>query len=238
MPLQPRWLYDERTAAGLDFTDPAEVERYEAGQPPPEEVEKEAERILGLLGAGEGSAVLDMGAGTGSFAIAAAKRCARVYAVDVSRAMLERAREKAARAGVENVEFHHGGFLTYAHGSEPLDAVVSKAALHHLPDFWKQVALNRLSGMLRPGGRLYLSDAVYSFDPHDYERVFNEMFPKPSGPDGTNAAPDFMVAVREEFVTMDWILEEMLRRAGFAIDEANHPNASWGSYACTRGRGT
>ena len=38
---------------------------------------------------------------------------------------------------------------------------------HHLPDFWKAVALTRIAGMLRPGGIFRLSDVVYSFAPDE-----------------------------------------------------------------------
>jgi hypothetical protein len=48
----------------------------------------------------------------------------------------------------------------------PLGAAVTQIALHHLPDFWKQIALIRIAGMLKDGGRLCLRDMVYSFDPN------------------------------------------------------------------------
>jgi putative AdoMet-dependent methyltransferase len=53
---------------------------------------------------------------------------------------------------VANIEFVHAGFLTYAHRDEAADAVVSRMALHHLPDFWKVVALDRVRALLKKGG--------------------------------------------------------------------------------------
>lgn len=50
-----------------------------------------------------------------------------------------------------NIEFIQSGFLTYEHQSEPVDLIFTKAALHHLPDFWKQIALLRLNQMLKMG---------------------------------------------------------------------------------------
>ena len=44
--------------------------------------------------------------------------------------------------------------------SRPFDLVISEYALHHLPDFWKAVALERMAGFLRPGGTLRLRDLV------------------------------------------------------------------------------
>jgi hypothetical protein len=54
--------------------------------------------------------------------------------------MLGHARKKAAFRGIANIDFLQGGFLTYQHKGAPLDAIINQLALHHLPDFWKQVA--------------------------------------------------------------------------------------------------
>jgi len=81
--------------------------------------------------------------------------------------MLARFREKAATAGSDNVEVVQAGFLTYEHSGTPADAVYSRLALHHLPDFWKSLALTRIAGMLRTGGVFRLSDVVYSFSPEE-----------------------------------------------------------------------
>jgi putative AdoMet-dependent methyltransferase len=40
------------------------------------------------------------------------------------------------------------GFLNYEHNGPPLDMIVSNLALHHLPDFWKMIALKRIHEML------------------------------------------------------------------------------------------
>jgi len=105
-----------------------------------------------LLKLNANSTVIDMGAGTGAFALHAAKHCQKVYAVDVSSAMLERCQEKGEEMGLSNVLCCHGGFLTYEHEAMPADAIVSIAALRHLPDFWKLVALRRVAEMLKVGG--------------------------------------------------------------------------------------
>jgi putative AdoMet-dependent methyltransferase len=67
--------------------------------------------------------------------MAAAHRGARVYAVDVSRAMLDYAKAKAMSAGIANIFFSHAGFLTYEHLDQPAAAIATTFALHHLPDF-------------------------------------------------------------------------------------------------------
>ena len=80
--------------------------------------------------------------------------------VDVSQAMLDLAGAKAARAGLSNISFHHAGFLSYKHTEPPVDAVVTTLALHHLPNFWMGMALKRVHGMLKRGGRLYIHDVI------------------------------------------------------------------------------
>ena len=47
-------------------------------------------------------------------------------------------------------------------------AGIVRQALHHLPDFWKQIALTRLYEMLKPGGKLFLADLVFCFKADDY----------------------------------------------------------------------
>jgi predicted RNA methylase len=73
-----------------------------------------------------GPTVVDLGTGTGRFAMAAAARCERVVAVDVSRAMLAHVRASAP----STVEAVRAGFLSYEHAGAPADAVHSRDAVH------------------------------------------------------------------------------------------------------------
>jgi Methylase involved in ubiquinone/menaquinone biosynthesis len=78
--------------------------------------------------------LIDFGSGTGTFAIASARRCVRVHVVDVSQAMIDHAKAKANTAGISNLVFSHVGFLTYEHLDEPAATIAVTFALHHLPD--------------------------------------------------------------------------------------------------------
>ena len=161
MSVYPSWQYDEMRQIGKDYDSLAEVEAYDARHGRFRNVEKENEAILESLHVQPDHVLIDIGTGTGDFALHAARRCARVYAVDISRAMLEYAQMKAAKAGITNIVWHHGGFLTYVHATQPVDAIVTNTAFHHLPDFWKGVALQRMNKMLKAGGLLYLSDVIF-----------------------------------------------------------------------------
>lgn len=127
--------------------------------------------LLRELGLGEQSTLVDLGAGTGTLAFTAGTHCRRVVPVDASAEMVVAMKRKAERLGVANVECVQAGFLSYEHQGTPAEFVYSRNALHHLPDFWKAIALERISVILRPGGILRLRDLVFVFDPREAERV-------------------------------------------------------------------
>ena len=77
--------------------------------------------------------------------------------------MLEFARGKAQASGLDNIRFCQGGFLGCHEDKPPVDAVVTQFAMHHLPDFWKEAALRRIAKMLKPNGKLFLNDVIFSF---------------------------------------------------------------------------
>jgi putative AdoMet-dependent methyltransferase len=230
----PPWRYNEMKPCGVNFDNFILAGRYDAFHQSFRDYRQETERIIAALGLNRSTTVLDIGCGTGAFAIHAAARCRKIYAVDIAEAMLRRARRKAKRAGLTNVEFRRGGLLSYEHEDGPVDAIVSTAALHHLPDFWKLVALHRLASMLAPGGRLYLFDVVFSFDAAQY-RSRIERYVGGAGVDmGPNGRAALETHVREEYSTCDWIMEGLLQRAGFRIDDANYIDDFLAGYVCTK----
>ena len=164
---RPTWMWDEKISTGVNYGAVEEARRYDEMHQRFRDYEKGAETIVTRLGLGPESTVIDMGAGTGAFAVHAAKYCKQIYAVDVSEAMLEVCQSKLTQAGLENVVCRVGGFLSYEHQDEPVEAMVSMAVLHHLPDHWKQVGLNRAAQMIKPGGQLFLFDIVFPSDPRN-----------------------------------------------------------------------
>ena len=157
---QPGWMLDEVASAGRENLDADHVARYDDK----EDADAPAEvALLERAGLGADAVVVELGTGTGQFALAAAPAFARVVAVDVSPVMLDRLRAKVHAAGTRNVEVVRAGFLSYEHGGQPADAVYTRYALHHLPDAWKAIALTRVRRMLRVGGLLRLWDVVYHF---------------------------------------------------------------------------
>jgi SAM-dependent methyltransferase len=95
---------------------------------------------------GPDDVVLDLGTGTGAIALALAPRARRVVGRDISEGMLDRAREKAAAAGLDNVEFGYGEFRDPGYDG-PVDVVTSNFALHHLSDGEKRAAIDVIAAL-------------------------------------------------------------------------------------------
>ena len=218
----PGWLLDELGSAGRENLDSDHVARYDAK----EDAHGAAEvALLVDLGLDDHSHVVDLGAGTGQFTLAVAPACCRVVAVDISPLMLDRLRAKAEASAVSNIEIVHAGFVTYEHRGPPADVVYSRWALHHLPDFWKALALHRMRTMLCRGGILRLSDVVYSFDPPDAEESIEQWcatLPSEAASENEWVRADIEEHVRDEHSTFSWLLEPMMERSGFRIEGASY----------------
>lgn len=179
--------------------------------------------LLRAWGLDSSSVVVDLGCGTGQFALTVASECRRVVAVDVSAPMRDRLRSKRDHAGIDNVEIIAAGYLTYEHAGDLADIVYSRFALHHLPDFWKVIALRRVRAMLRPDGILRMWDVVYSFDPVDAgERIEAWCAPFGDEAEGAWARWEMEEHIRDEHSTFAWLLESMFEHTGFSLEEADY----------------
>lgn len=177
--------------------------------------------LLVALGLTDSSVVIDLGAGTGQLSLAVAPRCSRVIAVDVSPVMLDRLRAKVGSSRLSNIDVVQAGFLTYEHRGDRVGFVYSRYALHHLPDFWKGVALARIRALLEPGGVFRLWDVVYHFEPAEAaDRVEQWCATGSADVDSEWARWELEEHVRDEHSTFTWLLEPMFERSGFAVDDA------------------
>lgn len=230
----PKWYYNEMKSSGVDYSSISEVQAYDDRMSKIRDLEKECRDIINDLSLSPSSTILEIGAGTGSFAVEAAKHYSRVIAVDVSAKMIEFAMKKASRKGIRNIQFEQAGFLTYEHKSEPLDAVVSQLALHHLPDFWKLIALKRIYRILKDSGKLYLRDIVFSFNTDDYQTFFDQWVDGLRRVAGEEVAVDTEISIRDEYYTLDWIMEGLLSRAGFTIKKSEYTEGFMAVYLCEK----
>ena len=224
------WHYDEMRQVGVDFDSTTQVAEYDSKQGSNRAEEQE---LIDRLRISPGQLVVDLGCGTGSFAREAARAGARVRAVDVSEAMLTFVRSAAAHGGISGLDCEHAGFLTFDAQPNSIDCIVSRFALHHLPDFWKQVALIRLSRALKPGGLFYLRDVVFSFDPRSYESAIDAWVCRMPAVSGFSQG-DFETHVRDEYSTFSWVLEGFIARAELEIIESAYPAPEYAEYLCRR----
>jgi SAM-dependent methyltransferase len=215
------WLLDERAYAGPEHLDPDSVARYDA------KAAVDVEETLALLDLRPEPTLVDLGAGTGTIASAAAAHCRRVVAVDPSPAMIDVLRAR----GLEAVE---AGFLTYEHEGDPPAVVHSRHAVHHLPDFWKGIALARVYDLLAPGGTFVLRDLVYDFDPRVAGRHLEEWLAGAARSAGTGwTRAELEEHIRTEHSTYGWLLASLLERAGFEIRDELHRGV-YATYVCAK----
>jgi len=232
LPVPQDWMIDELAHAGAEHLDPGFVAAYDRKQafdPAPD--------IATLVGRGLGaqSTLVDLGAGTGTLARAAAAELGLVIAVDISPAMVDVLRRSVDDAGLVNVECVRGGLLSYEHAGPPADAVYTRNALHHLPDFWKGVALERIARILEPGGVLLVRDLIYDFRPREADTIFEQWFAGAAeDPSRGYTRADFVEHIRAEHSTYRWLFEPILTAAGFDIVDVEFRRSVYGAYTCVK----
>ncbi|MCI9121592.1 MAG: class I SAM-dependent methyltransferase [Oscillibacter sp.] len=101
-----------------------------------------------------GSRVLDCGAGTGPFSLAAAERAGSVLCTDLSEAMLKQAERKASRRGLGNLQTACRDVTALPDPDGSFDAVIAANVLHLLPK--PEDTVRELWRVTAPGGRLLL----------------------------------------------------------------------------------
>jgi 2-polyprenyl-3-methyl-5-hydroxy-6-metoxy-1,4-benzoquinol methylase len=215
------WYYNERNRMGIG---PAVASIYDSH----DDADLRARAALKMLGVQRGWRIADIGCGNGVLATEAALMGAEVDAIDISPAMLALA-EIYARDRKAPVRTQSAGLLSFAYRPESYDLIVSEFTLHHLPDFWKAVAMSRIYRALKPGATFYLRDIVYASMPDAVERdvdqwadfeIKNHDVPRES----------VVTHMRDEYSTFGWVMERMLTDIGFTLVSADYHAPMHGTY--------
>jgi 2-polyprenyl-3-methyl-5-hydroxy-6-metoxy-1,4-benzoquinol methylase len=215
------WYYNERRQIGLDSAVASIYDRHDDN-------DLRARAALKMLGVQKGWRVADIGCGNGVLATEAALMGAEVDAVDISPAMLALAKVYA-RDRRAPIRTQSAGLLSFAYQPNSYDLIVSEFTLHHLPDFWKAVALSRIFGALKPGANFYLRDIVFVSMPDGSERdivewaefnIKNHDFERGS----------VVTHMRDEYSTFGWVIERMLTEVGFTLVSADYHAPLRGTY--------
>ena len=124
--------------------------------------EKVEVRFQGAIGGAGDGEILDVACGPGVVTAALAGRAAGLTAFDATPAMLEKARQRCADAGLDNVRFQEGDAQNMPFEDACFDGVVTRLAIHHFSE--PQKVMNEIFRVLKPGGRAIIVDVIVSDD--------------------------------------------------------------------------
>jgi SAM-dependent methyltransferase len=119
--------------------------------------------LVDFSGASADDTVLDVACGPGLVVAAFAKACRRATGIDLTPAMIGKAREHAAALGLTNVDWHIGNVLPLPFPDRVFSVAVSRFAFHHFPD--PLAVLREMARVCTRPARIVVADIAASDDP-------------------------------------------------------------------------
>ncbi len=120
---------------------------------------------IGYITATPGQTCVDLGSGRGADVLRLAEQVGpegRAYGIDLTEAMLDKARRTAEKMGITNAIFLQGDLARLPLGDAEADWVISNCVLNHAED--KQAVWREIARVLKPRGRFVVSD-IYAMEP-------------------------------------------------------------------------
>ncbi|WP_226680173.1 class I SAM-dependent methyltransferase [Sutcliffiella horikoshii] len=160
------------------------------------------------------SPVVEFGVGTGNLTAELLKKGKKVYAIEPSKTM----REKAAEKLPLTVSIEDGDFLNFPEPNDQIQSIVSTYAFHHLTDVEKEEAVAHYGKLLDKGGKIVFADTV--FENKEAYRATIEQAEKHTF---LNLAND----LKTEYYTTISVLTDIFEKHGFEVEYQRFNHFVW-----------
>jgi len=175
-----------------------------------------------------GAALLDLGCGAGNFTLRVLQETGPLdcHLADLSRPMLERARQRIQAAGAKSIAVYQTDLRQLDFSDASIDCILAGAVLHHLRDEADWVtAFSRFYRWLKPGGRLYVADLVIFDEPAIQELMWNRFARHLESIEGPAYRDKVLAYIEKEDSPRSLSFQlELLRRVGFSHFDVLHRN--------------
>ena len=179
--------------------------------------------------------ILDIGCGAGNNTLKLKEVYGKPFAcdlLDLSRPMLDRAKERVLQAGIKTVELWQHDFRDANLPVESYDVILAAAVLHHLRDDqdW-QATFEKILSLLKPGGSVWITDLVVQETVPIHELMWSRYGNYLESLSGTEYREKvFKYIAREDSPRPITYQLELLRRVGFAHVELLHKNSCFAAF--------
>lgn len=207
----------------------AQVERFVRS--PHVNAEEPVARFVAMVDPRPDEDALDVACGPGLLAKAFAPRVRSFLGIDLTPAMVEKARALAAESGLANARFETGDAMALPLADGSIDLALSRLALHHMAD--PRGAIREMARVLRPGGRAGIFDMTTS--EHVDESAYHNLVERLRDPSHARALPlselffflgeAGLDADRLETLDFELDVEDWIARAEQAKEQADEARA-------------